>query len=399
MNRHSIGTSITLFFVFLALVINLLFFFQYRLEADYQRNLTMKQFNESLKVLRDSHERGLSRAEGHRRLFDLLGVTAVKKEDAAAWMQQPLLFDGNAIRLYDCGSLYCFILNDRERGVEVFLTYPKKETDYTQFLLMLFVNLALLAFYLYVLKKLRPLKRLKDGILEFSQGNLSVSTAAQGKDEIAEVSNAFDRTIRQIAQLQESRNLFLRNIMHELKTPITKGKLSVDLMEETKYKERFAKLFDRLDFLLGEFAKIERITSGTLLLNQKRYRVIDILDNAIDILMAERDDFELVVAENVQIEADYAYISIAIKNLLDNALKYGKSKPKITVDKKGVVIASVGQPVEGVDFNRIFNRAFEDSSKGLGLGLYITNSIVQKHGFKLIYRYENGINYFTILFA
>lgn len=52
---------------------------------------------------------------------------------------------------------------------------------------------------------------------------------------------------KKIQTLQDSRKLFLRNIMHELKTPITKGKLITDLMEDTKNQERLKRIFRDLN--------------------------------------------------------------------------------------------------------------------------------------------------------
>ena len=58
-----------------------------------------------------------------------------------------------------------------------------------------------------------------------SNGNLLISTKTDGKDEISQVAKEFDIALKQLKELRDSRNLFLRNIMHEFKTRITKGRL------------------------------------------------------------------------------------------------------------------------------------------------------------------------------
>ena len=65
-----------------------------------------------------------------------------------------------------------------------------------------------------------------------------------------------------------------------------------------------------------------------------------------------------------------------------------------------ISVCSYGEkiPKERLDFSRAFNRAMEGASSGLGLGLYIANAIVAKHGFELSYLHAEGQNYFTIHF-
>ena len=101
-------------------------------------------------------------------------------------------------------------------------------------------------------------------MIKLSKGDFSISMKTNQKDEISQVSNEFDNAIKQLRQLRESRNLFLRNIMHELKTPITKGKLITDMYDDCERKFILIRVFQRLEYLLSEFAKIEELTSGKI---------------------------------------------------------------------------------------------------------------------------------------
>lgn len=99
------------------------------------------------------------------------------------------------------------------------------------------------------------------------------------------------------------------------------------------------------------------------------------------------------------IRCDFDLFAIAVKNLLDNAFKYSNAKPTVLILSHSIEICSIGDPLpqENRKFDKPFNRAYEDSSAGLGLGLYITYSIFQKHGFKLEYHYASGLNCFRIV--
>jgi two-component system OmpR family sensor kinase len=187
--------------------------------------------------------------------------------------------------------------------------------------------------------------------------------------------------------------------MHELKTPITKGKLIGDILEESERKEILIRVFNRLEYLLSEFSRIEELTSGKIELKKNNYRVIDIIEQAFDILLLDENRVKVEHCNNLLIEVDYELFSIALKNLIDNALVYNTNcSPEIKIDNNSITIKNKGERLKK-DINEYFkpfNHDYESSNKGLGLGLYITNSIIKIHNFNLTYKYENGYHYFII---
>ena len=398
MNRHALRFQISLFFVFLLLTINSLFFVQHRIESKQTKQEMLQRFHETMRILERSHREHVPLHHLSKRLYNLTKMEMVDEFDAPSFSQVKPIFEEESLELYrDKGYLY--YLHHGPRGEEMYLRYKeKKEEVLTIKVFALFMNTFLFLFYLYVMRKLKPLQGLKAKIVRFSEGELNVSEVEKGKDEIAEVSNEFNHAIVKIKTLQDSRNLFLRNIMHELKTPIAKGKLISDLMDDKKNQERLQRIFSRFEYLLGEFTKIEQVTSNAMILDKKRFRVVDILDNSFDILLIESSAVDMEIKENLEIEADYELMSTAFKNLIDNALKYGTKRVKISIEKDAVIIESYGKELENSSFETAFNRAFEDSSKGLGLGLYITHHIVKKHGFELSYEWKDGVNKFIVFY-
>jgi two-component system OmpR family sensor kinase len=100
------------------------------------------------------------------------------------------------------------------------------------------------------------------------------------------------------------------------------------------------------------------------------------------------------------LHVDFELFSIALKNILDNALKYSREKVLIKVSQNKIAVCSVGENLEfdKGDFQKPFNRPYESSASGLGLGLYLTDSILQKHNMLLNYYFEKGYNCFEIRF-
>lgn len=248
----------------------------------------------------------------------------------------------------------------------------------------------------YILRRFYPLRKLRDKIKKFAEGDLSVSFEVDGKDEIAEVANEFNNAAHKIHSLIESRNLFLRNIMHELKTPITKGRFSVEMLEDTKYKERLLNVFIRMESLINEMALIEEISSGFKHIRIEEYRAIDVISEAIDMGFIEEENYTLDISDDFKVYVDYKLFATAIKNMIDNAIKYSDEKKVIITARNGkLLFENYGKGLdEPLSF---YKEPFTKSNKAVhsfGLGLYIVNAIVESHGFTLKYEYLNGWNRF-----
>lgn len=187
--------------------------------------------------------------------------------------------------------------------------------------------------------------------------------------------------------------------MHEIKTPITKGLLISNMMEDSKFKDSLKRAFFRLEYLIKEFTRLDKSTHAYINLEKKEFRVIVIIDHALDILLCDIDDIDLEVKDNITVQIDYELFSLVVKNLIDNAIKYGKEKPKVILKDNSIFILNKGDkllnPLES--YNKPFNRNYENSSS-LGLGIYIINNILKAHNLVLKYKYKDSTNIFYINF-
>ena len=259
------------------------------------------------------------------------------------------------------------------------------------------VAVILLAAYIFVIYKIKPLRKLKRQIVKFANGELDgVQNVGNGKDEISEVSEAFYEAVCQIKALNDSRHLFLRNIMHELKTPITKGLIAAQMIEKSKNQERLISVFHKLENLINELAAIEQITSKIGLTNKTPYLMRDLIDEAIDIAMVEKEHVGISELDEVRVMVDFKLFSVAIKNMIDNGIKYSTDKHvNIMVSKDHMKFITQGEKLKNdLDF---YIQPFikgEDAQKSFGLGLYIVSNILEAHGLKFGYEYKNGMNVF-----
>lgn len=250
--------------------------------------------------------------------------------------------------------------------------------------------------FILVLQKLRPLIRLRKKIALFGFGDMNISFKTTSCDEIGLVSNEIESAREKINTVLESRTLFLRNIMHELKTPIAKGTIASQMLPTQKQKDRFTGIFKRLESLVTEFAMIEEVTSIDDKRDFSEYRVVDIIDGAIDMSMVEIDCVTVDVPTIHKIEANYRLYTTAIKNMIDNAMKYSINEHiNITMKNGELCFENDGERLKNTLKYYIEPFTKENPSKNsFGLGLYLVDSILKAHGQVLAYEYEEGVNRF-----
>jgi len=252
-------------------------------------------------------------------------------------------------------------------------------------------------------RSILPLRLLEGAIRDYGQGKYEFNLSTAKTDEISMVANEFDKAVKKIEKLQESRTLFMRNIMHELKTPITKGKICTEMVSDTMRKKIFTQVFDRMEELINEMAAIEKLTTNNLELELKSHKWIDIVENATDLLLVEHDRIEHNIADE-KIRADFKWMSIALKNLIDNGMKYScDGKVEVMLEGERISVANCSVPLENplehylepfITTQTHYNN--NGTSNSFGLGLYIVSEIVKLHGYSLTHQYYQGKNYFII---
>lgn len=250
--------------------------------------------------------------------------------------------------------------------------------------------------FILIIQRLRPLIRLRKKIALFGNGDMNVSFKTSGYDEIALVSNELESTREKINSLLDSRTLFLRNIMHELKTPIAKGTIATQMLPTLKQRDRFCSIFGRLESLVEEFALIEEVTSINDKSDFKEYRLIDIIDGAMDMAMVERVSVTIDVDASVKLMANYRLYTTAIKNMIDNGIKYSPdAHVKILIINDELCFESKGDCLANPLQYYIEPFTKENPSKNsFGLGLYLVDSILNVHGEVLAHEYDSGVNRF-----
>lgn len=267
--------------------------------------------------------------------------------------------------------------------------------------LFIILLLSLLVFYLLIIKTLFPLKKLMHTIKKYEKEGEYTPIKALKKDEIALVANALDSAMHKNHSLLEARRLFLRNIMHELKTPITVGKLSLPFLKKGEEKSILERAFFRMEHLIQELVRVEQITSGMISPTPKECDPIALIHKAAGLLFIELDTLE-ITSDGGLIEVDCDVFVTVFKNFIDNAIKYSPDKHvRIILNKGTITFINRGDPWPTDRTLESLTEPFSQNhstNQGFGLGLYIIKSILDAHDLRLSHQFVSGEHFFSIHF-
>jgi len=247
------------------------------------------------------------------------------------------------------------------------------------------------------------LSKLNDGILQLLNNNEHTIQLDIGKNnELNVITANFNQYLKHKDQIIQSREELLRNISHELKTPITKGKFLIEKIKEEKNNNTIQNIND-------VFCDIEKLTSKLLQrdrlnfisLESSFFKITTLILESLEKLSIDDESNILVdIVDDFEIKGDIYYLNMAIKNLIDNAIKYSTKLPiHIKTANNTLYIQNYGNKLSNdlVYYLQPFTRE-PNQQQGHGLGLNIVNKILQIHKLKLHYTYEDSYNIFSIKF-
>ena len=270
------------------------------------------------------------------------------------------------------------------------------EKNILNFLVFLDIFVLFLIF-LYILNLLTPLKKITKEITNFANGELSSRININSKDEIGILADSFNKMATSLENSIKTREELLRDIGHELRTPIAKGKFAIEKIDDFSQKELLKKIFIDLEILTNELIELEKLNLTKLNLTTFSAETL-IIESLEKLYLEDESKIEIKINEDFKISGDLHYLSTALKNLIDNALKYAISFPIIIeTNKNEISISNKGTKLskELEYYLKPFTQELSQRD-GFGLGLSIVKKIMDKHGFQVDYSYENEFNIFKI---
>ncbi len=249
-----------------------------------------------------------------------------------------------------------------------------------------------------------PVEQIRLGLREISNGHSTEDLAVKNYTETEQISEEFNKIVNQMRLLDESRQEFVSNVSHELKTPLTSMKVLADslLMQGDApvelYKEfmgDIAEEIERENKIITDLLSLVKMDKKAASLNIEPVDINDLLELILKRLrpIASRKNIEMVLESfrPVTAEVDEGRLTLAFTNLVENAIKYNKENGWVHVSLDAdhkffyvkVMDSGMGIPEESLNF--IFERFYRvDKSHsseidGTGLGLAIAKSAVLVH--------------------
>ena len=251
---------------------------------------------------------------------------------------------------------------------------------------------------------IKPFKKVTDAINEVKEGFTDEAISVPDYDETEHIVDAFNNVLRRMRTLDKSRQEFVSNVSHELKTPLTSMKVLADslVMQENvpvelyqEFMTDIAEEIDRENKIINDLLTLVKLDKTDGELNVESVDINALLELLMKRLrpIARQQNIEVVLESNrpVQAVVDEVKMTLALSNLVENAIKYNKQNGWVRVSLDAdhqyftVMIEDSGMGIPEDAMERIYERFYRvDKSHsreigGTGLGLAITRNIILMH--------------------
>lgn len=267
-----------------------------------------------------------------------------------------------------------------------------------------------------------PLRDLSDSIKKITAGDLNVNVDFKGYKELEDIANAYNQMLVELQNIETSRQEFVSNVSHELKTPITSMKILADSLIDQEdvpvdlYREFMTDIngeIERVNNTINDLLTVVKTDKNVSTIIVSAVNINEFIEGLLKTLrpIAAQRNIELVYESfrPVTAEVDEVKFGMAINNLIENAIKYnfddGWVRVSLNADHKYFYIkvadSGVGIPedLQNVIFEKFYrvDKARSRETGGTGLGLAITRNVILLHrGAIKVYSKEGQGSVFTV---
>ena len=293
------------------------------------------------------------------------------------------------------------VMNSSTKDIEGILS----DMGQRAIIFLLTIAMFIVVFAIFISGRLtKPLTDVVNSIDRLTEGYMDEEVSIKGYYEIEKISDSFNKMISRMQKIENSRQEFVSNVSHELKTPITSIKVLADslLAQDNTPVELYREFLlditeeiERENKIINDLLSLVKLNKTAGDMNISSININELLEQILKRLrpIAMNQNIEMIFESfrPVMAEVDEVKISLAISNLIENAIKYntqdGWVRVSLNADHKYFFIkvsdSGIGIPedVQDVIFERFYrvDKARSRESGGTGLGLAITKSVIQMH--------------------
>ena len=244
--------------------------------------------------------------------------------------------------------------------------------------------LLILIAILFLRNQTRPIVKLSKAAERFGRGERVDDLRPSGASEIRKATLEFDKMMKRINKHLTQRSEMLSGISHDLRTPLTRLKLQLAMMDKKDTAKKMASDIDEMEKMLNDYLQYTKSQS------QEDYVEIN-LKNILDDILKNFDTnkYYFVNKDNIKIQGRKNLIKRCISNIVENGLSYGNKifvELRKSVNSAIITVEDNGPGIPKNEYENVFKPFYRvDKSRGLnksgvGLGLSIAQDIVKSHG-------------------
>jgi len=244
----------------------------------------------------------------------------------------------------------------------------------------------------FIQRYLHPVRLIKRRVFALEDGDLESEIPVLGDDELASLSRAVNKMIKNIRYLLNQKQQLLLDVSHELRTPLARMQLLLEMLPKHKNISRIKSEVALLEGMISNMLLSDRLSTPYQDLDRSQIKFKRIMEKVLA-MFPNRDELIYISGEmpNVSLNVDELKIILAIRNLIDNAEKYALADKKIKLsfslnaDYLTINIRDYGSGISDENIEKLttpFYRIIKDGENkrpGFGLGLTICKKIIEAH--------------------
>ncbi len=268
------------------------------------------------------------------------------------------------------------------------------------------------ALFCYALTRylVKPIIKLRNTTKDFADGDLQARSGVKRGDEIGQLAKDFDEMAERIESLITSQTRLTRDISHELRSPLARMNVALELAKNTPNNETFLNRIEtesnRLNEMISNILTLSKLESKSETIDKRELNLAKVFESVVADAKFEAEakgkSVEILQKDDCKIIGNERLLRSAVENVLRNALRYTKDKVEVSLQSKQnkafITIKDYGDGIPEAELKEIFQPFYRVSesrtrkSGGIGLGLAIAEQAVHAHKGEISARNtENGL--------
>lgn len=284
------------------------------------------------------------------------------------------------------------------------LSQPIDQRKLTPIVIVIGLALVLLA-YLSVRWLFKPLDAIREGAARMGAGQLNHRITDVRQDQLGDLASEINAMADQVQGMLDAKRQLLLGISHELRTPLSRMKLALALAEPDAQSAGLKQDALEMETIIDALLEAERLNDRHRALVRSEVTISELIEAMLaDYFSRDREHLRVIIERDVTFQADRVRLTLMLKNLVSNALRYGDREQgpieigvRAETDRLLMSVADHGpglDPQQAEALGEPFFRADASRARhtgGTGLGLYLTRLVAEAHGGTLTYDPDWGV--------